>query len=55
MASTTSSIASPKEEKWDPQYEVQWDGPDDPTNPQNWPMRTKWGITALVSLQTLNV
>lgn len=34
---------------------VHWDGPDDPENPQNWPLRKKWGITILCVLLTVNV
>ena len=32
---------------------VDWDGPDDPTNPRNWPFRRKAIITGTVSLITL--
>jgi len=32
---------------------VTWDGPDDPTNPRNWPMRRKWIVTWAVSLFAL--
>ncbi|KAB8356686.1 hypothetical protein FH972_024262 [Carpinus fangiana] len=28
---------------------VTWDGPDDPENPKNWPMRRKWIATFVVS------
>ena len=31
---------------------VTWDGPDDPTNPKNWPVKEKWILTVLVSLFT---
>ena len=34
---------------------VDWDGPDDPENPLNWPARKKWtliGILAMVTLVT---
>ncbi|KAF3401926.1 Efflux pump vrtL [Penicillium rolfsii] len=31
---------------------VTWDGPDDPDNPKNWPMRKKWAATITVSLFT---
>ncbi|KAF8624243.1 hypothetical protein AX15_005973 [Amanita polypyramis BW_CC] len=31
---------------------VDWDGPDDPANPLNWPYRRKWTATAIVSLFT---
>jgi hypothetical protein len=32
---------------------VDWDGPSDPTNPQNWPMSKKWGIIASLGACTL--
>ena len=31
---------------------VDWDGADDPENPQNWSIRRKWGCTTVVSLFT---
>ncbi|KAK2463962.1 hypothetical protein APHAL10511_004013 [Amanita phalloides] len=31
---------------------VDWDGPDDPTNPLNWTYRKKWAATIIVSLFT---
>ena len=34
---------------------VQWDGPNDPQNPQNWPARRKWLITIVAVLTTVNV
>lgn len=34
---------------------VTWDGPDDPSNPQNWTRRKKWIITIMASVVTLNV
>jgi multidrug resistance protein len=34
-------------------FEVTWDGPDDPTNPKNWSLRSKWLLTVIVSLFTL--
>ncbi|CAA7270304.1 unnamed protein product [Cyclocybe aegerita] len=34
---------------------VTWDGPDDPTNPQNWSIRYKWLITAVCIIMTVNV
>ncbi|KAK0553396.1 hypothetical protein OC845_001216 [Tilletia horrida] len=34
---------------------VEWDGPDDPQNPQNFSLAYKWLLTAIVSLLTLNV
>ncbi len=32
---------------------VSWDGPDDPTNPQNWTMRKKWSNVAVLSILTI--
>ncbi|KAF1998002.1 MFS general substrate transporter [Amniculicola lignicola CBS 123094] len=32
---------------------VDWDGPDDPQNPMNWPAKKKWGVIAVLSLVTL--
>jgi MFS transporter, DHA1 family, multidrug resistance protein len=34
---------------------VTWDGPDDPTNPQNWTKSYKWFITVLCCVMTINV
>lgn len=42
-----------KEEK-DPNV-VDWDGPDDPTNPLNWSKKRKWGIAVCMGLMTLVV
>ncbi|KAK0514989.1 hypothetical protein JMJ35_002368 [Cladonia borealis] len=30
-------------------YLVKWDGPDDPTNPHNWPTLFRWAVTILKS------
>jgi multidrug resistance protein len=32
---------------------VEWDGPDDPGNPQNFSRRRKWTITVIMSLMTM--
>ncbi|KAH7391923.1 major facilitator superfamily domain-containing protein [Pyrenochaeta sp. MPI-SDFR-AT-0127] len=32
---------------------VDWDGPDDPANPQNWPAKKKWGIISALGAVTL--
>ena len=48
------NIPIPAESESDP-YKVDWDGPDDPTNPQNWTLRRKWALTALCTLMTVNV
>lgn len=34
---------------------VDWDGPADPANPQNWSIRKKWSATTIVSLFTFMV
>lgn len=34
---------------------VTWDGPDDPTNPQNWSIKYKWFVTVATALITVNV
>ena len=34
---------------------VTWDGPDDPSNPQNWSYGYKWFVTLICGLLTLNV
>ena len=47
-------IPIPPADKEDPN-KVGWDGPDDPTNPQNWTQRRKWAITILCTLLTVNV
>jgi MFS transporter, DHA1 family, multidrug resistance protein len=35
--------------------EVNWDGPDDPANPQNWPIARKWRLTILSATLTITV
>ena len=47
-------VPSIVEEKIDPN-KVDWDGPDDPENPQNWSNGKKWLITALALVMTVNV
>ena len=34
---------------------VTWDGPNDPTNPQNWSIRYKWLVTAVCIGMSVNV
>jgi hypothetical protein len=34
---------------------IDWDGPDDRTNPMNWSHARKWTTIALVSFNTFNV
>lgn len=48
-----SPRGNPDESK-DPN-QVEWDGPDDPENPQNWSQKRKWAITVLASFLTINV
>lgn len=50
----SARVPSIREEKSDPN-KVDWDGPDDPENPQNWSIRRKWFITALCLVMTVNV
>lgn len=33
---------------------VSWDGPDDPTNPQNFPVSKKWNIVGVCCALTIN-
>lgn len=47
-------VSSIRDEKSD-RNKVDWEGPDDPENPQNWPVRRKWFITALCLVMTVNV
>jgi len=48
---TLSSNAAADAEQ-DPNI-VDWDGPDDPKNPLNWPSRKKWGIVWSIGAVTL--
>lgn len=34
---------------------VTWDGPDDPTNPQNWSTKYKWLVTVVTTVMAVNV
>lgn len=34
---------------------VDWDGPDDPENPMNWPSYRKWLTIGLISFSSFNV
>jgi MFS transporter, DHA1 family, multidrug resistance protein len=34
---------------------VTWNGPEDPTNPQNWSIKYKWLVTAICMVITVNV
>ncbi|KAJ7732657.1 MFS general substrate transporter [Mycena metata] len=35
--------------------EITWDGPNDPANPQTWPIRKKWLLTLVCCIMTVNV
>jgi hypothetical protein len=54
-ASNITSRAGSIIQKPDPEHRevdpnvVDWDGPDDPENPMNWPAGRKWGAIAVVS------
>lgn len=43
---------TPAQEPVDPNV-VDWDGPDDPANPQNWASSRKWGLIAVLAAVTL--
>ncbi|KAI9675315.1 MAG: hypothetical protein M1817_001218 [Caeruleum heppii] len=45
------SLAPPQAPVSDPNI-VDWDGPDDPSNPFNWPKSKKWSVTVVVALMT---
>ena len=34
---------------------VTWDGPNDPSNPQNWSIKYKWLVTVVCTIMTMNV
>jgi multidrug resistance protein len=46
------AVAAEQEEPRDPDI-VDWSGPDDPENPQNWTPRKKWGIISALGAVTL--
>lgn len=48
---TLSGDAPIREEAQDPNV-VDWDGPDDPANPLNWPAKKKWSIIAALGAVT---
>lgn len=48
---TLSGDAAAQEEAQDPNV-VDWDGPDDPENPMNWPAKKKWTIIAALGAIT---
>ncbi len=43
-----------KQEAKDPNL-IEWNGPDDPENPQNWPNGKKWRVTMALALMTFCV
>ncbi|KAF1835385.1 MFS general substrate transporter [Decorospora gaudefroyi] len=55
--STTSTAAIADEEDAEPEPDpdpniIDFDGPDDPENPLNWPATKKWGMVSLISAIT---
>jgi multidrug resistance protein len=48
----TLSVGAPAEQERDPNI-IDWDGPNDPANPQNWPAKKKWGIISALGAVTL--
>lgn len=48
---TLGGDAAPEADR-DPNI-VDWDGPDDPENPLNWPASRKWGLIAILAMVTL--
>lgn len=52
VESAQSENHSPKAPDKDPNL-VDWDGPDDPENPQNWSLRKKWVVTMSLAWMTL--
>jgi multidrug resistance protein len=49
-----SSVSAPVEVEQEQDLNiVDWDGPDDTANPQNWPAKKKWGIIAALGAVTL--
>jgi DHA1 family multidrug resistance protein-like MFS transporter len=49
-----SEVLVPTPDMKDPNL-VDWDGPGDQENPQNWSLKYKWFITFLCILMTVNV
>lgn len=55
-ATSDASVAKLEEgAKLDEPEWVEWDGPDDPRNPQNWSSLRRWCIVGLVSAVTFNM
>ncbi|KAI1170816.1 putative MFS transporter [Nemania sp. FL0916] len=53
LESGKSTIAIDQESKEEDPNVVDWDGPDDPANPQNWPGSKRWSHIVIVSLLAL--
>jgi hypothetical protein len=55
--SDDSGASSVVEEKPTPDESilVDWDGPNDPQNPQNWSLSRKWWLVGLVAAVTFNM
>ncbi|KAI1193011.1 fluconazole resistance protein 1 [Nemania serpens] len=53
LESGKSPIANDVESKLENPNVVDWDGPDDPANPHNWPGSKRWSHIAVVSLLAL--
>ncbi|OCL12150.1 polyamine transporter 1 [Glonium stellatum] len=51
---TAAINASPEAQKFHQDNIVDWDGPQDPQNPQNWTSTRKWLIIILISAITFN-
>jgi DHA1 family multidrug resistance protein-like MFS transporter len=54
LPKTTGGDLPPTHSTFDPNM-VNWDGPDDQTNPQNWSSQYKWFITIICSIMTIDV
>ncbi|EMC91426.1 hypothetical protein BAUCODRAFT_327165 [Baudoinia panamericana UAMH 10762] len=52
MEKAQPHMTEAEQEEQDPNI-VDWDGPDDPANPQNWSPRKKWSNIAVLSILTL--
>jgi hypothetical protein len=50
--STSTSTPDEEETLRDDRHAVGFDGPDDPTDPLNWPFTKKWGLVLLISAIT---
>ncbi|KAH8811726.1 major facilitator superfamily domain-containing protein [Xylogone sp. PMI_703] len=48
------AVLSRRDQAKDPNL-IEWDGPDDPENPMNWPMSKKWRVTVMMGFMTFVV